>query len=412
MNRTKNLWMPAAMLALLLTAGTTFAACNQNKSAAQVAETEAEADVTPAQMEALKEALVRYDQVGSFSEGRAAVKRGDLWGFIDREGKEVIPCVYYYVNNFSDGLASVCKTDDTQLFIDREGNEVFNQTYVYSPYSFNEGRLPYGVANETVDGEIDFAHFGYQGFLDKTGKEVIPADKYDLLIFEGPVYSAFSEGMCNMHKDDATVYIDLDGKELFTYHGNSGEFHEGLAYAWDGNGKCGFIDTTGKVVIGCQYDGVSDFSEGLAWVEKDDKCGYIDRTGKVVIPLEYDIIALYADTEGHETLCGQFRDGLAYVAKNGKFGYIDQTGKVVVPFQYAPHQNEDNEWFDQQPAYDFSQGFARIWKDGKYGFIDTTGKEVFPCQFEEAEDFSEGLALVRRDGKYGFINTEGKCTLD
>lgn len=38
---------------------------------------------------------------------------------------------------------------------------------------------------------------------------------------------------------------------------------------------------------GFKYDYVSDFSEGLAMVMLDGKCGFINRTGKEVIPLEY-----------------------------------------------------------------------------------------------------------------------------
>ena len=36
-------------------------------------------------------------------------------------------------------------------------------------------------------------------------------------------------------------------------------------------GKCGFIDKTGKVVIPLQYDGATDFSDGLAAVQKGRK---------------------------------------------------------------------------------------------------------------------------------------------
>ena len=37
---------------------------------------------------------VIYDFARAFSEGFAAVKRNREWGFVDKTGKEVIPCVY------------------------------------------------------------------------------------------------------------------------------------------------------------------------------------------------------------------------------------------------------------------------------------------------------------------------------
>ncbi|MBQ1276858.1 MAG: WG repeat-containing protein, partial [Flavobacteriales bacterium] len=79
------------------------------------------------------------------------------------------------------------------------------------------------------------------GYIDKTGKEIIPCI-YDLI---GP----FSEGLACVYKD----------------------------------GKWGYIDKTGREIIRFIYDSANNFSEGLAHVKKDDKWGYIDKTGKVVI---------------------------------------------------------------------------------------------------------------------------------
>ena len=48
------------------------------------------------------------------------------------------------------------------------------------------------------------------------------------------------------------------------------------------------------------FDGVAnDFSEGLASVNKDGKWGFIDKTGKVIIPFIYEI---YNPEEFHEGL--------------------------------------------------------------------------------------------------------------
>lgn len=36
----------------------------------------------------------RYEDVGYFCEGYAAVKKDGKWGLVNREGMEVIPCAY------------------------------------------------------------------------------------------------------------------------------------------------------------------------------------------------------------------------------------------------------------------------------------------------------------------------------
>ncbi|EAK1349894.1 WG repeat-containing protein, partial [Campylobacter coli] len=56
------------------------------------------------------------------------------------------------------------------------------------------------------------------------------------------------------------------------------------------NGKWGFIDKSGKIVIEPKFDGVGNFSEGLAGVELNGKWGFIDKSGKIVIEPKFDDI--------------------------------------------------------------------------------------------------------------------------
>jgi hypothetical protein len=104
------------------------------------------------------------------------------------------------------------------------------------------------------------------GFIDKTGKLIIPA-KFD------HVYG----------------------------------FREGVAFVEDG--KQGLIDKTGRVIIPWPYKNYPSFSRGLARVSVDGKWGFIDTAGKMVIPPQFD----YADN---------FSEGLAAVrvGERGGFG--------------------------------------------------------------------------------------------
>ena len=63
------------------------------------------------------------------------------------------------------------------------------------------------------------------------------------------------------------------------------------------DGKVGYINRTGKVVIEPQFGfpkycggGPSYFSEGLATVGIDDKNGFINRRGRVVIEPKFDFV--------------------------------------------------------------------------------------------------------------------------
>lgn len=77
------------------------------------------------------EKVQQYDQLAPFSEGRAAVRRGDKWGYINTKGDEIIPCQYQSADDwligaemFHEGLAQVYK-GDSAYYINRKGDIVF-----------------------------------------------------------------------------------------------------------------------------------------------------------------------------------------------------------------------------------------------------------------------------------------------
>ena len=59
------------------------------------------------------------------------------------------------------------------------------------------------------------------------------------------------------------------------------------------DGKYGYINERGEMVIPCQYDSAGNFSSnGLARVKIDGKYGYINEKGEVVIPAEYSYVTM------------------------------------------------------------------------------------------------------------------------
>ena len=89
------------------------------------------------------------------------------------------------------------------------------------------------------------------------------------------------------------------------------------------DGKWGYIDSTGKIVVKPQFAWAEEFSEGLAAFENEDgKHGYIDETGRVVIEPKFDN---WTD----------FSEGLAAVSVDFDWGYINKNGSWAIQPQFA-----------------------------------------------------------------------------
>jgi WG containing repeat len=230
---------------------------------------------------------------------------------------------------------------------------------------------------------------------------------------------SFSEGLASVPINEKCGYIDTTGKLVIPAKFDSASnFYQGLALIKT-NGKWGYIDRTGNIAIAPQFDRASSFYDGLAIVQSKGKQGFIDRTGKPVIPLKFHSVSL-------------FQDGLALVKFNGKYGYIDLTGKFVIPPQFAVaddfHEGVARIDGGSNGVYFIDRAGRRITKpgqlssafaaqdgligvsktdrpDGKelWGFIDLSGKQIIPFKFDGMDSFQEGLAVVVVNDKYGYI---------
>ena len=120
---------------------------------------------------------------------------------------------------------------------------------------------------------------------------------------------------------------------------------------------------------GQQAEGIAEYDRegppqpsGLFPIQQDGKWGYIDKEGKLVIPSQFDRADLFL--EGLALINVGFKPGYLQGrigGDNGKWGYIEPTGKIVIKPQF------DN-------ARSFSEGLALVWIGRKAGFIDKAGK--------------------------------------
>lgn len=197
---------------------------------------------------------------------------------------------------------------------------------------------------------------------------------------EAPDDLSAGSNLVSFVKNGKCGFIDTEGDVVIEPYFESTHilFDEGLAAASKG-GKWGFINPEGEWVVEPQYTFVSHFSEGLALVVVDNKGGFIDRTGKMVIEPRYD-------------KSDDFSDGLAGVLLDGQYGYIDKSGNMVLR--------------TKQNLGPFKEGRAGGYVDNSFCHIDKQGNPAGENRFDQLwSDYSEGLALVQWAGETWFVDT-------
>ncbi|HEY9296517.1 MAG TPA: WG repeat-containing protein, partial [Phormidium sp.] len=228
----------------------------------------------------------------SFSEGLAAFTINSKVGYIDRTGKVVIEPQFDTADpypesyDFSEGLA-VIRMNNKFGYIDKTGKIVIEPKF--------DGALPFSQDKAEVRFE------GKRAIIDKAGKYLIEP-QYSLSEYE--LIGPFSEGLAQVLKLwEGVGYIDETGKLVIPAQFNgTGVFPGDARHApyFKGDGK---------------------FSEGLAAVEIQRKWGYIDKTGKMVIQPQYEAAWAFSEGLARVNVGGEW-NGMQNYIEGGKWGYI------------------------------------------------------------------------------------------
>ena len=225
------------------------------------------------------------------------------------------------------------------------------------------------------------------------------------------------------------------------------------------DGKWGYINEIGKVLIKPQFDDAKLFYEGLARTKIGEKWGFIDPTGRFAIAAQFELEP-YGSEANDSRL--DFHEGMAVISlsKGKKWGYVDHSGRIVVEPKYdsadqfseglASVGNNYSEKFGNTSAVylggaaryidksghvrelpivgdTFSEGLALasvprkrpptkesdLTEGQEIGYIDKTGHFRIAPRFWAPYSFSEGLARVRsydRD-EWGYIDHTGRLVI-
>ncbi|QWV98643.1 WG repeat-containing protein [Geomonas nitrogeniifigens] len=299
-----------------------------------------------------------YDHMFGFFNGMSVVSNNGFYGYINTDGKAVVPLKYAFAEDFRNSLARTVNADGTSNFISKNGAVVFKESAVGTNFTVvdSSNKIMYSTSKIIPD---------YQ----KAIKRMKQTNRFNVI-------SGFSDGL-------AIISININNKP-----------------------KYGYINTKFKHVLDPVYDKATKFVDGTAYVEFGAFRGCINKRGEFIFLIcpKYQVgssSAYYDVGITEDAINGSQRQAHYYFEINGRLienkVLIGPQGQMSPLVEVATTETDD---------------LVVSKHDNKYGFVDKERHVIVPFVYENATNFSEGLASVVINKKLHFINKKGEVVIN
>ena len=310
-----------------------------------------------------------YDIVKPQHNRMFAVNRSGYWGFMVRNGYEIIQCKYDSVGDFvvNDVLA---KTGDEEGILSISGRWSVklrkSKIELLTPLYFLN-REKGKTTLEKINGEMVYSTDN-------------PIEYINGLLWE-------------YRNDGTTIKINLQGEIISAPYNFSGSEYEDTKYIYDEwiaikkKGKYGYFDTKmGILRIANRYEDVGSANNGpLITVKILGKWGAVNRSEDLIIQPNYD--SIYS-----------FVEGMSITKINDQYGLINDKGDVILSNRYEQIMRQKN-------------GRYVTKENNKFGLIDKEGKVIITHKYDSLQDTSNGYAIIRTGEKFGVVTLNGLNTV-
>ena len=275
------------------------------------------------------------------SDNTLTIEKTKKFGVANLDGQIIIPVQYTQIDNTgkyiyaenTDGVKNVYQKDGTEVDVDSNIAILETSNENYDIKIDNTNGTVYSIIdkNETQITEQNYTYLEYlydNYFIASTGngklRVITPQEeqkielKYDSLeklqntdfitttITQDKTTQLYDknlnklcelananievkENYIKIYNETETKYFNLDGKET----SNKEILTNNTIFATSKDGKWGFVDKAGNVVVDYIYDKATDVDEyGYAGIKKDGKWGVIDNTGNIVLEPTYEFDSL------------------------------------------------------------------------------------------------------------------------
>jgi len=318
----------------------------------------------------VKKNRVPYEAIGSYKGLLFSVKQRGYWGFINREGREVINCVF-------DSVGAVVSRHIAVQFKGLYGAIDIDNNWVVVPA---QGHVT------IVNNELYLRKVGRQTLVMNYNDEIVYFTDNELEIESGYFLEHLSDnnvwkidfsGVIRLEKVSNILDVNKDNYSPFEEIRPPSEGFIGIKK----DGRYGFIDEQNRLRIANRYEDIGRFKEGFAAIKILDRWGFVDVHENLVIQPVFDEVE-------------EFNQGICVVRQNGKYLLINKAGKAL--FQKG---------FDTLTPG--PEGRYLVTQGERYGLIDHMGNALVSVHYDFVEDLDNGYVIISKLGKYGVVDLQG-----
>lgn len=364
---------------------------------------------------------------GQTLENYKRINENNSWGFVDENGREIIPFgIYEFLNPIDEKNMILAKKNGKDGYIDIHQN-------ILIPFDYDD----LGVFS-SIDELAPAKKNGKSGAINRKGETVVP------FIYDKVNYF-YNSGLAIVIKDKKFGFVDAFGKEIIpVIYENVDQTMTDEIVLVSKNKKWAFFSNKGEQLTDFEFEEVKQayikqdgrdkdtyFKGDLAIVTIGNQSKYLNRNLNEVIPFgKYD----YTESLN--------KNGFGIVAKNKKFGIINNQGIEIVPLEYDKiehpkrysnilelfvlEKNGTLQIFDENikpikqnilsyewDKIDFDDYYLDVLllKDSqnKFGIIDENGKTIMPFEFEELRPFDgKETTIAKKNNHFGIIDFKKK----
>lgn len=315
------------------------------------------------------------------------------WGYINLDGKIIIPLEYKEAQGFNENRAFVCDKNDKWRLISTNGTVIKTFDNISTPFPFEKG---YSIARTNADKHV---------ILDLNGNEV--SSHFDGLVSHTDKSNEFEidyKGLKGYYNVTTKLFIEPRFEKILEVHKDYVKIEVqniGKVFA-DFAGKV-FIEGSPRIYVPDWCLGAKSLTDEIyLGISKDKKYGLIGSKGETLCePVIEDI----SEVDGDIVVIERFCKKKTYISSDGtlKYGLYDIKRKVLIPADY-----------DTRP--ELKDGYYLISKNDLFGILDLDGQHILKPEWKSIT-LVDDCFLVSKIVKgckeyYGLVSQKGNVIIE